>query len=131
MQPCNYTKTLTTAESKITKIIALGNIRFYRNKRNLRHDKDIENANWVNITFEYQKNDDRNESVGIYRSNHQRLCPVLLWSKIVTPVQSYKGTDPHTKLQLNTFMDKKGKRFTITSTGILIKLWAAVQILGK
>ena len=67
MQPCKYIKTFTTTKIKITKIITLGNICFYRNNRILRHDQDIENVDWVNITFEYQKNDDQNESVCMYR----------------------------------------------------------------
>ena len=33
IRPCEYTKTLTTAESKRTNITTLGNIRFYRNNR--------------------------------------------------------------------------------------------------
>ena len=118
MQPCEYTKTSKTAEGKRTKIITLGNILFYNNNRILRHDQDIENADWVNITFEYHKNDDQNGFFGMYRSNHQRFCPVLIWAKIVTQFQSYKGTNPHTKLQVNTFVDTKVKRFTITSAGI-------------
>ena len=66
MRPCEYTKMSTTAESKKTKIITPGNIRFYRNNRILRHDQDKDNAEWVNITFKYQKNNDQNESVGMY-----------------------------------------------------------------
>ena len=49
----------------------------------------------------------------------------------VTQVRSYKLTDSHTKIQVDTFMDTKGKRFTIISAGIQTKLRAAVQILGK
>ena len=53
MKPCDYTNTLKTAKIKITNIITLGNIRFYRNNRILLYDQEIENENWVNITFEY------------------------------------------------------------------------------
>ena len=49
----------------------------------------------------------------------------------MTRVRSCNGTGTHTKLQVSTFMDTKGKRFTITSAGIRTKLRAAVQILGK
>ena len=70
IQPCKYTKTSTTVEIKRTKIITLVSIHFYRNNRILQHDQDIENSDWVNITFKYQKNDYRNESVGMYISNH-------------------------------------------------------------
>ena len=82
MRPYEYTKTLTTAESKRTKIITLWNINFYRNNPILGHDQDRQNTDWVNITLEYEKNDDRNESIGMYRSNHQRFCPVLLWGEM-------------------------------------------------
>ena len=78
-----------------------------------------------------RKKDYRNESVGMYRSNHQHFCPVLLWAKIVTRFRSYKGTDPHTKRQVNTFIDKKRKWSTKTSAGIQKKLRSVVQILGK
>ena len=55
MRPCEYNKSSTPAEIKIIKIITLGNIGIYRNNRILRHDQDIENADWVNITFKYKK----------------------------------------------------------------------------
>ena len=55
VQPCKYTKTLKTSEIKRTNITKLGNIHFYRNNRILRHNQDIENIYWVNITFEYKK----------------------------------------------------------------------------
>ena len=53
MPTCKYIKTLKTVESKITNIIKLGNIRFYKNNGIIRHDQDIENSNRVNITSEY------------------------------------------------------------------------------
>ena len=73
MQPCKYTKKLTRLERKITSIITLRNIHFYSNNSILQHNRDIENADRVNITSEYQKNDDQNayilfveEYVGIH-----------------------------------------------------------------
>ena len=131
MRSCKYTKTSRTAESKITKTIKLGNIWFYRNTWILQHDQDIDNADWVNINFEYQNNDDRNESVIMYISNHQHFWPAPLWAKIGTWVWSYQGTDPPKKRQVNTFVDTKGKISAITSTVFWSKLLVAVQILGK
>ena len=60
MQPYKYTKTSATLENKITNIIKLGKIRFCRSNQILRYDQDIDNADWVNITFYYQKNDYHN-----------------------------------------------------------------------
>ena len=130
MRTFEYTKTSTTVETKRTNIITFRNICFYRKNWILRHDQDIDNADWVNITFEYQKNDEMNLSActdQITSVSAQSYCG----KKSMTRIRLYKGTDPHTKCQVNTFMYNKGKRSTITFAGIQTNLRSAVQILGK
>lgn len=70
MRSCEYSKTSTKEESKCTKIIRVYNIKFFANSRIRHHDHDqLEDSDFVQITFEYiMKNDDRNESVRMFKA---------------------------------------------------------------
>ena len=69
LRSCEYSKTSTKEESKYTKIIRVYNIKFFANSRIRHHDHDqLEDSDFVQITFEYMKNDDRNESVRMFKA---------------------------------------------------------------
>jgi len=82
--------------------------------------------------FEFQKNDERNESVGMYWATKELyLCPTALAAKIVQRVRSYPGSDDPEEREINLFMTPDGKWKEITSATIRVKLRAAARVIGE
>ena len=133
MRSCEYSKTTANESSKRTKIIRIKNVRFFHHHRVLPHSSLLlAQADYVNITFEFQKNEERNESVGMYRVKKELyLCPVALAAKIVQRVRSYPGSDDPEKRKINQFMTPDGKWKEITSASIRGKLRAAARVIGE
>jgi len=137
MRSCEYSK-MSSEESKRTEIICLRNIRFYRNNRLVPHTSpNLHNADMVNITFEFQKNDERNESVGMFAAGADNdMCPVKVTTAIVRRVRGYTdiGADINDR-KVNLFKNDKGKMTEITSMTIRKKLRRAATskqpVLGK
>jgi hypothetical protein len=73
MRSCEYLKT-GSEESKRTKILRCRNIIFRKNGKLLRQKMDdIASADYVLITFEFQKNEFRNKAVHMYSTNDEVL----------------------------------------------------------
>jgi len=84
MRSCEYLKTNHNEDSKRTKIIRLRNIRFKKNGRMLDMGKDkLTEADLVAITFEFQKNDKRDKTVHMFKTNDGIMCPVVAWASTV------------------------------------------------
>lgn len=134
MRSCEYSKS-GKEESKRTRILCLRNIRFFKNRVQIPHDSPlIHIADYVDITFEFQKNDLRNDSVGMYRSTSgAEYCAVSTWAKIVTRLWSYEGTTMDTKVNTAMYKNAKGKliKTEISSYRIRTKIRAAVKAIGK
>ena len=135
MRSCEFTKTCFDEESKRTKILRVRNFRFFLNRRLLEHsDKNIFVADLVNITYEWQKNEERHDSVSMHRcysANYQNeFNPVYIWAKIITEVRSYQGQDVVENRKINTFVEN-GKKRDITSAHVRAKLRAAAASVGK
>ena len=81
MRSCEYTKVSSNEchkeASRRTKLLCLRNFRFFRGSILLDnfHD-DLFSADSISITFEFQKNDVRQETVTQEKSNDPLLCPV-------------------------------------------------------
>ena len=90
MRSCEY---LTVTGQRKTKRLTIGNIRFFKHNQEITDKQSamILFAETVSITFEFQKNKQRNITVTQPRSGKQ-LCPVTSWGKIVQRVLSYKGS---------------------------------------
>ena len=130
MRSCEYSKT-SNDESKHTKTLTLGDFRFFKNKRLISHSNPIlGTADLVDITFKFQKNDDRNESVGMHaaHSSSDFMNPAKLAAAIVQRVRSYPGANDDTPI--NTMLDAKGNTFLITSSSIRNQIKTAVKIIG-
>jgi hypothetical protein len=70
MRSCEYSKTTSPGESKTTKILTVGNIRFFKESRVISHsDPHLSEADIVAITFESQKNKDKFKTICMHRSN--------------------------------------------------------------
>jgi hypothetical protein len=127
-----YSKTTTAEESKRTKILRLRNFIFFKNIKELPHDHpELHLADYVNITFDYQKNDERNESAGMFRATNDGLLrPVRIWAATVRRVRSHSGADDVENRKVNLFKNDKRKIFQITYTQIRTKLRAAARVKG-
>jgi hypothetical protein len=105
MHSCEY---LRVSGKCRTKLLTVKNIRFFRGRREIKHNnKFLHLAETVSITFEFQKKDTHNDTVTHFRSGHNSICPVLVWSKIVQRIRSYPSSTD--KTSVNTFMDKNNK----------------------
>lgn len=133
MRSCEYSKTCSNEESKRTKILILRNFRFYRDGRMLdltKNQKTLHLADFVNITFIFQKNQERNESVGMYKTEDKRFCPVMTWANIIVRILSYPGSS--LDFPVHTWYDPARKQFKyITSHLIRIQLRCVAVSIGK
>ena len=126
MRSCEYSK---VRGDRRTKLLELGNIRFYRDRRELSQmDPELHLADCVSITFTFQKNDQRDETVTMHRTDDPVLCPVRAWAAIVSRLRSNSTVSDHTSV--NTYF-VKGDAFVVTLVNVLHALRAAVTYLGK
>lgn len=126
MRSCEYS---TTTGERRTRLLTLGNIRFFAGHRELSHnDPFLANADSVSITFEYQKNDLRDVTITQHCTNDDTLCPVRAWAAVVHRVRGYPGTSDETPV--NAFFENGKLRFIPSST-IRVKLRAVAAAMGK
>ena len=123
MRSCEYLKVTAKESDRRTKPLRLRNLQFTKRNRILTHDDpDLENADWITITFEFQKRDLRNDSVTQQRTDHPVMCPVRAAAAVVRRLQAMEGTTPDTLLY--KFQDAHGKIRDLTGA-ICIKLLRA------
>jgi hypothetical protein len=128
MRSCEYLK--VTGTERRTKLLELQNLRFYRNRQEMPHDHpELHLADCVNITFYFQKNEERDTSITQHRTNDSLLCPVRDWSNIVRRILSYSGTGPSTPV--NVYQDASGALCSISSKTVLHNLRAAARSIGQ
>jgi hypothetical protein len=110
MRSCEYVK---VQGPRKTKLLTVGNIRFYKGKRLLAHsDQKLHKADCVLIVFEFQKKDTRNDIISHYRSTDTLLCPVKTWAKIIRCIASYPTTNSATTVNYYQFEDSSPHYFT-------------------
>ena len=125
MRSCEYL--LTTGNERRTKTLQMRNFQFTKNHQVLPLDSPIlEQADCVTITFEFQKNDHRDEQITQQRTGHPLLCPVQACAAIVHRIQAFGG-------DLNTFVYEyeraDGRRAAVTSTACAADLKAFIRSL--
>ena len=125
MRSCEYST--VTGERK-TKLLTINDIRFFKNRKRMGNsNRNLHTADTVSITFRFQKNKHKDETITQYRSG-LTPCPVKAWAAIVTRVLSYPGTTGNSTV--NTF--KSGHRLLrIPSKDILQKIRATVTAIGS
>jgi hypothetical protein len=107
MRSCEYLK-LPPGEERRTKAICLGNLTFRKNHRTLAHDDpNLMFADTVTITFEFQKNDQRDDSITQSRTGDPILCPVRAAAAVVQRMRASGLTKPDTPLY--SYTDDNGK----------------------
>ena len=129
MQSCKYLCTNIPEERRQTNTLRLRNIRFYVKGRQVPHSHPrLTLSDTVTITFEFQKNNERHESVTMHCSGCTVLCPVRSWASIIRRVLSYPGTTIDT--WVNTILFENSPK-TISSTTAQTKIQLAVVIVGE
>jgi len=129
MRSCEYLRTNIAEEKRRTKTLRVRNIRFFRKGRLVPHThRSLALADTVSITFEFQKSDERHETITMHRSGDTVLCPVRAWAAIVRRILSYPGTTSDTNVN-TIFVDNKLS--TISSATMLEKLRAAARLIGE
>ena len=107
MRSCEY---LTVQGTRKTKRLKIANVRFFKNNVEITDKRSnlIKYADTVSITFQFQKNRQKNVTVTQPRSG-KPLCPVLVWGKIVQQVLSYKGSTENSPV--NTILIGKNRHY--------------------
>ena len=92
---------LSVTGTRKTKRLKVRNIRFFKNCTEVR-DKNspiLKYSDSVSITFEFQKNKQKNITVSQPRSGKE-ICPVIIWAKIVQRILQYKGSSENTSVNV-------------------------------
>ena len=128
MRSCEYLK-VPQAEKRRTDVLRLRNIRFFRNGREMTHNNPwLEYADCVSVTFEWQKKDERMDTVTQMASRDLILCGVRQWAAVVKRIWSYPGATEDTPVSA---VWKNGKMEHITSKEMTLALRAAVLSIGE
>ena len=81
MRSCEYLTSTHNEDSKRTKILRMRNIKFKKNGNFLTNNSPcLFSSDIVIITFEFQKNNRRDKTVHMFKTNDDILCPVKAWA---------------------------------------------------
>jgi hypothetical protein len=95
---CEYLKVLQ-AEQLQTEQLCMRNICLFKDGEIIPHTHtDLEFADYVSITFECQKQEDKHNTSTQESSGGLVLCPVRFAAGLVRRIWSYKGTDSNTQV---------------------------------
>jgi type III secretory pathway component EscS len=129
MRSCEYSK-VSKSEERRTKLLTVHNIRFFRHRWECPHNHHaLHLADSVSITFEFQKNDERDVTITMHRTGDATLCPVISWSSIVRRIRAIPGTSDSSPVC--TYLLTDGTTGLVTSKQILDRLRDRVTAIGK
>lgn len=131
MRSCEYLSVL--GRERRTKLLLLRNIRFFLSHREVPHSSvDVARCDCVVITFEFQKNDERDITVSQHRTADSVLCPVKAWASLVQRILSYPGSGPLTPV--NVYLDsRQGGPMVcqLSSMDVLTAIRVVVATIGR
>jgi hypothetical protein len=128
MRSCEYFK-VPQQKKRCTDILRLRNLCFFKDGRLIGHnDPSLEQANCLNVTFEMQKKDEKNEATTQMESGDISLCPVQAAAAIVRRIRSYPGANDDTPVSAIWRYDRIDH---ITSKQISNALKDAVSAIGE
>jgi hypothetical protein len=129
MRSCEYLK-VPKSEERRTKLLVVRNLRFFRCRVQLNHsDPTLHLADNVSITFEYQKNDERDVTITMHRTGDSVLCPVISWSSIIRRIRAIPNTSDESPVC--TYQRADGTTGLVTSKQVLDRIRDRVRALGK
>ena len=107
MRSCEY---LTVSGTRKTKRLRIRNIRFFKNNLPLTDKRNpvLRYADTVSVTFEFQKNKQKNITVSQPRSGKE-ICPVIIWAQLVQRILAYK--DSSENMYVNAIQIGKSKGY--------------------
>ena len=125
---CEYLK-VPQAEKRRTDILKLRNIRFFKKGREISHSNPwLEYADRVAVTFEFQKKDEKNDTVTQHCTHDVTLNPTRAWATLVRRIRSYPGATDDTPVSA---VWRNGRMEHITSKEMVKALRAAVVAVGE
>ena len=135
MRSCKYSHT-DKNESKKTKLLCLRNIQFFNKStdgylQEVPHDSNLttlQSSDCITITFENQKNGQKDATITQHKTPANRICPVKAWANTIHRILSYEGTDSNT--EVNTFKIN-GKLVKFTSKQICQHIKSTVKTIGS
>ena len=90
---------------------------FFKDGILLHHDyPNLEEADCVSITFEWQKKDERMDTVTQLASEDELLCPCRVWAKIVRRIREYYGCSNDDDMPVSQFGET-----AVSNTSLLTK----------
>ena len=106
MRSCEY---LTVSGTRKTKRLRIRNIRFFKNNLPLTDKRNpiLRYADTVSVTFEFQKNKQKNITVSQPRSGKE-ICPVIIWAQLVQRILFYKDSSENTYVNAIQIGKSKG-----------------------
>ena len=130
MRSCEYLQTNIKEEDRRTKMLRVKNIKFKKKGKCLNiNSKNLEKADLVMITFEFQKNDWRSKSVHMFRTKDKLLCPVKAWAKVIerlrNTVDKFDGETPVCAFH------SKNETILILGDMVRSRLRTIVKIMGE
>ena len=130
MRSCEYLETSNKEESRRTKILRVRNIQFVKNNKKVKYeDPKLELSNIVMITFEFQKNDQRDVQIHMFKTNDPILNPVKAWARTVQRVMNYPNGTIDSKV-CTFWTDEQGYSF-IQADHARTRLRSIVNIIGE
>ena len=112
-----------------TKLLRLRNIQFCRGRRRMCHnDRSLLSADSVSVTFEFQKNDERDVTIAQHCTHDTTLCPVRAWAALVKRVLGCPSTNSDTPA--NAFV-VNGVLKHIPATRTVDKIRASATVIGE
>ena len=130
LRSCEYT--LVTGEERMTKIISVGDIRFFQGRQEVAkissNRSSMKYCTSVSITFFNQKNGDKKITITQHASHHE-LCPVKAWASLIQRILFEENGNLETPV--NTFKDDKGKICAVKATEISKHLKNFVNQIGQ
>ena len=125
---CEYLK-VQQSEKRRTDILRLRCIRFFKDGKELAHnDRLLEYADSVSVTFEYQKNDEKHDTVTQMATNDAVINPVRMWAAVVKRIWKYPGASWDTPVSAIWRYDRIEH---LTSKEVVDALRAAVVAIGE
>jgi hypothetical protein len=128
MRSCEYNK-VPKQEQRRTKLLCIRNFRFFKSNKEISiSSKLIREADCVSITFESQKNDEKNETVTQQRSNDDILCPVKSWASTIQRIRSYPSSTRNTPINI---IQINNKTYNISSKDNINFIRKTVKTMDK
>ena len=92
--------------------LRLSDLRFFHNNMEITNRRLLSQADFVQITFRFQKNKNKFESINQFRANDPSFCPVLIWARIKQRILSYRNTSDESFVYV---FEVSGRLYDVTS----------------